>query len=201
MPEWPSPLSVSVGRRHDRAVISREYPIIHNDRGTAQIIGVLYVEATLDHVYQRLIDTGVVILISQGIKTFLVSLFTLYIFWRLVTRHLVHLAGFLSKYDIRRPSAALRLQRRAFGGEDELDRVVAAFNGMCISLERAYTDLRDANSELEQDIVARKHAEAEIIRLNAVLEQRVHQRTAELEAANKELAAISSSTQSAGRTP
>ncbi|MBX9634491.1 MAG: hypothetical protein K2X44_05865, partial [Magnetospirillum sp.] len=183
-----NPLTVSVGQRHDRAVVTREYPIVHDDRGTPHVIGVLYVEATLEDVYRRLIDTGVIILVSQGVKTFLVSLFTLYIVWRLVTRHLVELARFLGQYDIRRPTPALRLNRRSFGGQDELDRVVAAFNGMCISLERAYVDLRDAYAELEQDIIARRQAEAEVIHLNAVLEQRVRQRTAELEAANKELA-------------
>lgn len=181
------PLVVRMGTRGEHSVLSREYPITYVDRGISRTIGTLYVEVSLAQVYHRLMVTGLVILASQGLKTFLVSLFTLYIVWRLVTRHLVDIARFLDSYDIRRPMAALRLSRRQRRGEDELDRVVAAFNGMCISLERAYADLREANLELERDIEARKAAEEEITRLNAVLEQRVQQRTAELEAANREL--------------
>ncbi|HLO78597.1 MAG TPA: hypothetical protein VK196_19250, partial [Magnetospirillum sp.] len=103
------PLLVSVGVRSDRATIAREFPITYQDRGVHRTIGTLYVEVTLTEVYRRLIDTGLVILVSQGVKTFLVSLFTLYIVWRLVTRHLVDIAGFLGAYDIRRPTPALRL--------------------------------------------------------------------------------------------
>ncbi|MBF0422558.1 MAG: PAS domain S-box protein, partial [Magnetococcales bacterium] len=53
--------------------------------------------------------------------------------------------------------------------------------------------LRDAQGQITilrgtvQDISERKHAEEEILRLNAVLEERVRQRTAELEAVNQEL--------------
>lgn len=57
---------------------------------------------------------------------------------------------------------------------------------------RAFQEIRALNNELEKDNAARRKAEAEIIRLNAALEQRVQERTAELllardaaEAANK----------------
>lgn len=196
-----APLVVSVGRRDDGAVIAREYPIIHPERGPGRPIGTLYVEVGLDGVYGRLLQSGLFILATQGVKVFLVSLFTLFIVWRLVTRHLIAMAAFLDSYDVRRALPELRLARRGRGDGDELDRVVAAFNGLCVSLQRAYADLREANAALERDIEDRRAAENEIARLNAVLEQRVRQRTAELEAANNELAAFTHSVSHDLRAP
>ena len=67
--------------------------------------------------------------------------------------------------------------------------------------------IRDANDEpkniliISRDITDRKHAEEEVIRLNAELEQRVLDRTAQLEAANKDLEAFSYSISHDLRTP
>ncbi|HEV8680698.1 MAG TPA: ATP-binding protein, partial [Stellaceae bacterium] len=154
-----NPLVVAVGERGTRWVMAREVPIIHVAQGSPRQIGTLYVEATLADVYRQLVDKALVILASQGAKTFLVSLFIIYFFHRLVTRHLVAFAEFVRSYDFHQPAAPLRLQRRPPATADELDQVVASFNGLCASLQRAYDDLRKVNADLELDIAARRQVE------------------------------------------
>jgi PAS domain S-box-containing protein len=138
------PLLVSGGRHRDRAAMSREFPLFQLARGRQEQLGVLSIEATLDDVYRALLDKAIVIVTTQGATIFLVSFFILYITHRLVTRHLTALAGFLGKYDLRRPPPPLRLHRRAPKDKDELDHVVAAFEIMRQTLERAYDDLRES---------------------------------------------------------
>lgn len=139
-----NPMVVSGGRRQDHAAVSREFSLFHTSRGEQQRLGVLSIEATFDEVYRALLDKAIVISISQGATIFLVSFFILYITHRLVTRHLTALAGFLGTYDLRQPPPPLRLQRRAPKDKDELDQVIAAFEIMRQSLERAYDDLRES---------------------------------------------------------
>jgi PAS domain S-box-containing protein len=136
------PMVVSGGQPQRSAAISRQFPLVYRARDDRPQLGVLTIEATLDEMYRALAEKAVVIVVTQGATIFLVSFFVLYITHRLVTRHLTALAGFLGNYDLRRPGPPLRLRRRPPENTDELDQVVAAFESMRQTLERAYEDLR-----------------------------------------------------------
>src|SRR3954447_10604246 len=155
----PNPIRVEVGERNTRSIMTREFPLSTKVQGTSRAIGTLRVEATLTDVYQQLLNRALVILASQAAKTFLVSLFIIYMFHLLVTRHLVAIAEYVGKYSLGRPPPPLRLERRPPYEADELDKVVVAFNAMCANLEHAYGELREANGNLERDLKIRQRAE------------------------------------------
>jgi PAS domain-containing protein len=140
----PDRMIVSAGDRDAGAAIHRKVPLFHYSHGTEQRLGVLSVGATLDEVYRELLDKAIVILVSQGAKTFVVSFFILFVVHRLITRHLGAIARFLSGYDLRRSPSALRLYRRPPQPPDELDELVGALNGMSTSLQTAYGELRES---------------------------------------------------------
>ena len=140
----PDPMVVAAGSHQAYAAVRRDFPLFHSFRGAEQQLGVLTIEATLDEVYRRLLDTAIVILVSQGAKTFFVSFFILFIVHRLVTRHLATIARFLGGYDIRHSPPSLQLERRPPQRADELDQLVGAFNAMSASLQTAYGELRDS---------------------------------------------------------
>src|SRR5215475_5054916 len=139
-----NPLVVSSGHRQDHAAVRRAFALVHPSRGEQQQLGVLSIEATFDEVHRALLQTAIVILISEGTTIFLISFFILSITHRLVTRHLTALAGFLGQYDLRQPPPSLRLQRRTPKDQDELDQLIAAFESMRQSLERVYDGLRES---------------------------------------------------------
>lgn len=185
-----SPLQITRGETGGNNVITRHYPIVYHLSSGSRQIGTLTVHASLSQVYARLREKVVVILLSQGVKTFLVSLFILYIVYRLITAHLARISERVSRFEISQPQPPLTLDRSPPKQPDELDHVVNAFNTLSRNLRQAYEHMQEVNQALAQDIIARRQAEEEVKHLNAVLEQRVRQRTAELEAANRELASF-----------
>jgi signal transduction histidine kinase len=168
---------VTAGSHRANADLRREFPIFHMSRGAEQTVGVLSIEATFDDVYRRLFDTAIVILISQGAKTFVVSFFILYIVNRLITRHLVTAAEFFGGYNLHSSPSALRLKRRPLQQMDELDTLVGAFNGMCASLQTAYGELRDSEQRLRalQMEVAHANRVATVGQLSASIAHEVRQ--------------------------
>ncbi|AZZ91449.1 hypothetical protein EUZ85_12165 [Hahella sp. KA22] len=112
----------------ERSAIVKSFMLeLHRDDRTV-ILGQLTVCASLEGVYERLFSRVLVILGSQGVKTFLTSAFFLFIAQLLVTRHLAKMARYaksLSKDGLHQP---LLLRRKA--APDELQSLVDAINAM-----------------------------------------------------------------------
>jgi PAS domain S-box-containing protein len=153
-------LVIRLGENSTSLPIKHEYPLRYNVEGKNLMIGTLSVEATLANIYHRLFNTGLTILVSQAAEIFLVSLFIFYIFHELVTRHLFAIATFVDTYQIHDPPLPLQLRRPPRRHEDELQRVVTAFNALSDDLQIAYRNLHDMNDQLTRDVAARRRAEA-----------------------------------------
>jgi PAS domain S-box-containing protein len=145
-----APLVVTAGSPQANPPARRELNIFYTSNGVQQLLGILVVEATYDRIYSRLLDAAAVIMVSQAIKTFIVSLFTLFLVHRLITRHLTAIATSLGKYDLRGSQAPLRLLRRSPRPADELDRLVGAFNQMYERLQVAYADLEEREAKVRR---------------------------------------------------
>ena len=127
------------GRSITRCAITATFPLHYRHHGKDEILGRLVVVASLDGVYDRLLRRVKLILLSNGIKTFLVIGFALLIFQYLVTRHLVHMADFVQGLEVHRPQPPLRLDRPPSTVPDEFDLVVSGINHM---QQRGYQTFR-----------------------------------------------------------
>ena len=92
------------------------------------------------------------------------------------------------------------LSRRATKlGEDEVGELVDAFNGLLAEIERRKSEQEAAAADKDREVAERRHAQQEVMRLNAELEHRVHERTAQLEESNRDLLAATREAENANR--
>lgn len=133
----------------NRNGITQSFPLVHQARGGMEQIGTLHVMASLEGIYQRLFRRVVILLVSNGIKTFLVSGFILLLFRNNVTKHLERLADYVQTIDIQQHQPQLlHLDRAPSLAVDEIGQVSGALNGLCQGGYQAYRDLRMQEQQL-----------------------------------------------------
>ncbi|MDH5600160.1 MAG: PAS domain S-box protein [Gammaproteobacteria bacterium] len=140
------------GKINTKNIITSKITLSKEYRGKDTFLGTLTVIVTKENLYQQLIDTVIVILISQAIKTFLVSLFVLIIFYYLVTRHLEKIARHSDKLEISTKAEPLVLNRTRFHKyhDDELKHVVDSINRMSNNIYESYSKMIDNQIELAE---------------------------------------------------
>lgn len=149
-----------LGKRppRDARILTRQFELIHTGSEITPL-GQLEVTATLAGVHQDLQERIWVILITQFFKTLLISVLIVWIFHRLVTRHLGKMATYAREFSLTGAEEPLVLDRprtRA-SGKDELGQVTTALNQM--------------RRRLHEDFERQSRDRAEIRKLSMAVEQ------------------------------
>ncbi|HTD02641.1 ATP-binding protein [Undibacterium sp.] len=146
-----------------------------------EVLGTVYMRADYELVGRILDYLGIAAIVIAGamVLAYLMSVKL----QKLIT------APILSITDIAREVVERRdYSRRAEKiSDDEIGVLVEAFNNMLAEIARSTAELQGSNQEIVREVGERRRAQQEIMRLNAELEQRVLERTAQLKSINKEL--------------
>lgn len=142
------------GRRIERL------PLTYRRDGENADLGTLLIEVDAAALRKRSVERASSILLTQGGIVLLIILVLMLMARQIVTRHLSALATAAERFDVRDELGSFRIRPRSKGPGDEIDRVIDALEKMRSSLQTAYRDLADANTELQADIAARLRAEA-----------------------------------------
>ena len=154
--------------------IRRSFPLNYTLDNRTMSLGTLQVTVSYRDIYQDLFARTNTRVLSQVGEIILVALFMLYLFRCIVTRRLAAIEEHIKELDSGRLSALHELPKPLFfKGDDELDMLVQSFNVMLRRIENGISEC--------------KRSEEAIKDLNNQLEERIRERTAELEASNKSL--------------
>jgi len=141
---------VEQGVLKDKFDISKKFDLTYQ----GEVVGTLFVAASLEKVYDRLIEKSLLILVSQIIKTMVVSICILFIIYYMVIRHINKIAFYTRNIRLSNHSQNLILDGRSHhmsSNSDELDELVYLLNKMQRRIVAELTDKEIAIEELQQE--------------------------------------------------
>lgn len=169
----------------------RKFPLTKENRkftklGKSKIVieslGELYVVASKENLYIRLVKKMMLFFLTQGIKTFVVSMLILLIFRFYIINHLEKISQYVLKPDFHdyHKDVTLELKRAPNETIDELDILVHSINSL-------RNDITTSTKNREEYLKVKERMEKELSEINKELDKRVQQRTAELKKAQVEI--------------
>jgi signal transduction histidine kinase/CheY-like chemotaxis protein len=171
---------------HDLVVFKR---IVDN----SEILGTVYLRADYQ-LYDRILSyAGIAVAVL--VLAMLVALAMSAWLQRIVTRPILAI-GEIARDVLTRQDYS---QRAIEASDDEVGMLVESFNAMLAEIERRSVENEAAKASLALEVEERTRSEDEVLRLNTELEDRVRERTAQLEASNVDLAQARKDAEDANR--
>ena len=152
-----NPLSAGISLKENVLITQRDL-IYHYDADTSYNLGRLVLHSNLHNIEVIIWDKFYLILLTQTIKTFIVSFFILYLITYLITKHLYNISLYTKGFENGIHSDVLRLKNKK--DKDELDDVVYGINLMKEALEREISHVKkselalaELNNSLEEKVL------------------------------------------------
>ncbi len=142
-------ISISKNTEVNDPIITR-MPLVYTIKDKKIDLGTLEIVSDKSHVLKELQSKIFIILLTQAMKTFLVSLFILFIYNVLVNRHLIEIGYFAREMSLDTIGKKLKLRRGDNEDHDELDDLADAFNVMQDKFSQEMEQRKEFEKQLRQ---------------------------------------------------